>query len=979
MRWLIKGAPFKAFLFEEGSEACLLHRLRETVNDSGKAVWSRGLYLALLGLRAYQCGQMNLATAYFEVFHQIAIEAFGSDSEAVIDAELCLGRVWFAQQNYARALFHYERAFKNIGITRLQDQPHLVQVVEDMALAYERQGDDKRVCSLAETLLSYKQQQTLPDTAQLIRTLFLASAAHLRLASWHEAQKLLTRAQALITASSVKDTQYRIADLLLRAQLKAEEEAYSEATYYTLRALQQLSADPADTLEVLRAEVMLWIAELALLQKAYPLASYYLSRFELERLFVKDIRLRARTKILASQLLRVRRAHDVAERLLQEALQELKPLHLPVPELPAIYEQLAIVDLERGLFPQAKAYALAAIEHYQAVSSENHPNVLRTYMLLATLHHRMQEPAEGLPYVESAISVLEAPAFQHYGSHLLLLEALRVKAELLLKHYDKKAEESALQQAWSCVQRAYQLACQLRNASRALEQLMALHSRFERIAELGIAVAHRQYACHADDCWLEEAFDVAQRGKDFFWEPAITVMRSQRLDVFARRLLKRGKYLYALCLEQTTRYYRRLEAITSDSLEVVLGLAEAVAQANTAYHHFLDSLRRNVIALFVSYRTISPHKIVKLLKKREVVVDFFLGQQALYAFILSRKNPLELIELPIDSNLRELIANLKTAIASRAERMHTVYEPAYTLYRQIFLPLEQRLERRVEILAIIPHKELFDLPFEVLLSEQPKMEKADRVCDYAYLVRRYAFSYAYSANHWLHSRRRLVRWPESRSYILYQSDTQLRQGREEAKIISSIIGGVVLQDTLTKSQVLDSIGVGRIIHVVGHSLAAQGAVLHWRGKTSASTEHLYLPDIFTLFTQAHLVTLSACETALPSYYHPYGLSMTGAFSYARAACVLGTHWMVEDEATQKVMREFYLLLRKQRTESKAHALRAAQLSLIECRRQRQGHPYYWAAFRLYGNALAFERPERRAIRQAARLLRRLTRQIMAQT
>jgi CHAT domain-containing protein len=99
---------------------------------------------------------------------------------------------------------------------------------------------------------------------------------------------------------------------------------------------------------------------------------------------------------------------------------------------------------------------------------------------------------------------------------------------------------------------------------------------------------------------------------------------------------------------------------------------------------------------------------------------------------------------------------------------------------------------------------------------------------------------------------------------------------------------------------------------------------------------------------AHLVTLSACDTALGKEMGGEGLlGLTRAFQFAGARSVLASLWSVADESTATLMKRFYTYLRQGKT--KDEALRAAQLDLIRSAEVELSHPYHWAGFALYGD------------------------------
>lgn len=115
------------------------------------------------------------------------------------------------------------------------------------------------------------------------------------------------------------------------------------------------------------------------------------------------------------------------------------------------------------------------------------------------------------------------------------------------------------------------------------------------------------------------------------------------------------------------------------------------------------------------------------------------------------------------------------------------------------------------------------------------------------------------------------------------------------------------------------------------------------------TEEGFLPlnEIYNLdLENTQLVVLSACQSAIGKELYGEGLVSLGrGFMYAGCKSVVASLWKVDDEATSKLMSDFYTGLFEEGL-TPAAALRRAKLAMLQDERFRA--PFYWASFVLQG-------------------------------
>jgi CHAT domain-containing protein len=176
---------------------------------------------------------------------------------------------------------------------------------------------------------------------------------------------------------------------------------------------------------------------------------------------------------------------------------------------------------------------------------------------------------------------------------------------------------------------------------------------------------------------------------------------------------------------------------------------------------------------------------------------------------------------------------------------------------------------------------------------------------------------------------------------------------EELSDISQLYGGTILYNKdFLKQSLRDKLlqTPYSIVHIASHGKfendPRDSFVLTFDGRLTMDDLERFIK--FSEFRRepVELLTLSACQTAAGDDRAALGLAGVAIKAGARSA--LATLWLINDEAAEMLITEFYRHL-SDPSLNKAQALQQAQIALLKDSRYR--HPGFWAAFLLIGNWL----------------------------
>jgi CHAT domain-containing protein len=259
--------------------------------------------------------------------------------------------------------------------------------------------------------------------------------------------------------------------------------------------------------------------------------------------------------------------------------------------------------------------------------------------------------------------------------------------------------------------------------------------------------------------------------------------------------------------------------------------------------------------------------------------------------------------------------------------------------RQLFLFLIQPVsgDLTTDHLVVIPHEELYYLPFQVL------QDPAGR-----FVAERFRVSYAPSATV-------LRRLPAVGTLgdgkVLAVAGPDLPGAVEETQAIARLYPAgsrPVPPELATERLIRETVGSYTVLHASGHGkFETREPLLSYLKLTPQDPDdgRLTAAEMFALpLESVRLVTLSACDTGRVGGTHAGEvIGMQRALLHAGASATLLSYWQVDSEATTLWMRTFY------QEAARVPLPEAARRAALGVKGQAGcAHPYYWGSFYLVG-------------------------------
>ncbi|HKK77436.1 MAG TPA: CHAT domain-containing tetratricopeptide repeat protein [Saprospiraceae bacterium] len=407
-----------------------------------------------------------------------------------------------------------------------------------------------------------------------------------------------------------------------------------------------------------------------------------------------------------------------------------------------------------------------------------------------------------------------------------------------------------------------------------------------------------------------------------------------------------------------------------------------------------DSLERDLLQLYdalesreeslpTGFLEVSDHEALQAeLAADALFLETYLAPDGVYTLVISAKN----LHLFFGESQRDIPAMIQEMRRALSDWSFIQQQPdsakailatvGHDLYQLLLDPILSAYPEDYQLM-IAPNGMLAALPYAVLPRQSAGLtEQAYR--NWPYLMQDYSLTYAYSATVWLDQRQHKAKY--GRKYLaafapdyeqtmtiqendkaiasLQRSSTwSLPFAGEEAQRICELIGGdLYAGGKATKENFWKTADQYRLLHLAMHGIAEQQdpafSRLIFAADSTNQASVLYANELYSRRLNAELVVLSACNTGWGESVQSEGiLSLGHAFSTAGVSATVITLWPVADAVGMQLVSNFYERLRT--GDRKSQALQFAKQRFLErAASDLEGHPYFWAAYQLYGNDAA---------------------------
>jgi CHAT domain-containing protein len=377
----------------------------------------------------------------------------------------------------------------------------------------------------------------------------------------------------------------------------------------------------------------------------------------------------------------------------------------------------------------------------------------------------------------------------------------------------------------------------------------------------------------------------------------------------------------------------------SKDRDELIAIGQKISNVETAINTKYPSYIKTKYESFtVSAETLKE----KLASLDAVLVEYFWGEENVYAIVISDSVDLYKLKTPELSEYLELFERKSNQYSEEAVKKFR--DESYSLYTSLIQPFKDRLNRKR--LIIVPDGQLLQLPFETLVTEtnETSFNKLP------YLLNDYVISYSLSASQLTTNPKQQTTNPK---LLAFGFSDNIAGSKIELEDLAQKFpsGKFLFANDVTEKNFKDNASNFDLLHLAVHGSGDTGkdysATLYFRDKDGPEDGHLYWYELYNMNLRASLAVLSSCESGIGKTYRGEGmLSMANAFTFAGCNNIVMGLWKVDDQVSVKLMNTFYTELLNGMAIDEALAM--AKRTYLASADQISANPKLWGSLIAYG-------------------------------
>ncbi|HRH48476.1 MAG TPA: CHAT domain-containing protein [Panacibacter sp.] len=544
-------------------------------------------------------------------------------------------------------------------------------------------------------------------------------------------------------------------------------------------------------------------------------------------------------------------------------------------------------------------------------------------------------------------NLLSLPASKSIYAENTIMNALDGKAQTLTALYNQQHKPRQALTALDC----YSLAFATENKLLAMydyeqSKLLQLQSSRNRSRQ-AIALCNQLYKQSGNNNYSFIALQFAEKSK------AIVLLQSIKKNLVAKNLsgndtlLSKANSLQLRITRKEADIHEAQLKNDSSAAKFDAEKTKLIGELQTLHSQIKNAYPQLSKAVSIE-DTITISNIKKnMLDTGIAIIEYFKADSATYAFYINANGncTMQQLDKNIDSaaigftnffQSPETITNNPAAYQSSAANMYRLLFP-FTGFK----PSQQ--------LIIIPDGNIGYIPFEALITDTTTTQSLKQ---FHYLISQSNITEGYSLASLIKKNEPSSAGANLVAFAPVFSNCErnlapLGFSKDELASIQNEFsnGKYFLYQNANINTLRSQATQCGILHIATH---ASANIKNSEPKIEMIDSTLTLGELYTWRMNAHLVTLSACETGIGNIEKSEGpMSLARGFYYAGAQNVINSLWQVNDAATGNIFNTFYKNIQNN---TLSVSLQNAKLEYIRNSSNANASPYYWAGFVFIGSS-----------------------------